>query len=282
MAKTAAVRARNYDSVKVLRGLVGQLEALRAAVHRLCADPAAGLLLERPTGVGEWRVRELLAELAVQLELLPRQAAQPVVPSAGAAGTAGMLTPAAWAAVVGRPGGQPDSAARALAAERFAGPPAEVAAAFDAAVDALFGVLADPGRRVVAVAGGSMTEADFLVTRLVVTVLSADDLATALELPDFPHDRFARASAVRLLADAFAQQHPGGAVELRIPPLAVVQAVAGPRHTRGTPPNVVEMAPPVWLRVATGRRDWAAAVAAAEVSASGERSDLGALLPVLR
>jgi hypothetical protein len=85
----------------------------------------------------------------------------------------------------------------------------------------------------------------------------------------------------RLLADAFADQVPGGAVELRIPPYAVVQAVPGPRHTRGTPPNVVETDPLTWIRLATGRTDWASAVDGFAVAASGERSDLGGYLPVM-
>jgi len=126
------------------------------------------------------------------------------------------------------------------------------------------------------------------------TVVHADDLAAALaaacpELcpdPDaFPHDRRALAAVTRLLADSLAVQAPGGAVELRIPPFAVVQCVPGPRHTRGTPPNVVETTALPWIRLATGRVGWAEATGAegnvAQLTASGERSDLSALLPVM-
>ncbi len=66
-----------------------------------------------------------------------------------------------------------------------------------------------------------------------------------------------------------------------MPPFAVVQCVEGPKHTRGTPPNVVETDPLTWLRLATGRTTWAEALDAAAVSASGERADIGDLLPVL-
>ena len=98
---------------------------------------------------------------------------------------------------------------------------------------------------------------------------------------ELPPDRQALAAATRLLADALAAQAPGGAVELRIPPFAVVQCVAGPRHTRGTPPNVVETAPLPWIRLATGRAAWAELLDVAQLTASGERSDLSSLLPVM-
>ena len=69
---------------------------------------------------------------------------------------------------------------------------------------------------------------------------------------------------------------------MRVPPFAVVQCVEGPRHTRGTPPNVVETSPLTWVRLATGREEWARAREEGAVTASGERADLGGLLPVLR
>ena len=68
---------------------------------------------------------------------------------------------------------------------------------------------------------------------------------------------------------------------MRIPPYAVVQCVEGPRHTRGTPPNVVETDPLTWIRLAAGRTTWADAVQQAKVAASGERADLAALLPLM-
>jgi hypothetical protein len=83
--------------------------------------------------------------------------------------------------------------------------------------------------------------------------------------------------ATRLLAEILAAQAPGRSVELRVPPYVAVQAVAGPRHTRGTPPNVVETDPLTWIRLATGRIAWTDA----PVQASGQRADLSAHLPVL-
>ncbi|MFP3713714.1 sterol carrier family protein [Puerhibacterium sp. TATVAM-FAB25] len=87
-------------------------------------------------------------------------------------------------------------------------------------------------------------------------------------------------TAVRFTLEELADVAPGNAVEVRVPPAGAVQAVAGPRHTRGTPPNVVETDVETWLALATGRRSWADAVAAGRVNASGERADLSALLPL--
>ena len=74
---------------------------------------------------------------------------------------------------------------------------------------------------------------------------------------------------------------PGGAVEIRVPPFAVAQCVAGTRHTRGTPPAVVELDAATWIQLATGELQWQAAERDARLRASGERSDLSALLPLL-
>lgn len=73
---------------------------------------------------------------------------------------------------------------------------------------------------------------------------------------------------------------PGNSVEVRVPPYAAVQCVAGSRHTRGTPPAVVETDPLTWLAMARGMLSWADARAQGRVSASGERSDLGGFLPL--
>jgi hypothetical protein len=75
---------------------------------------------------------------------------------------------------------------------------------------------------------------------------------------------------------------PGGAVEVRVPPYAVAQCVEGTRHTRGTPPAVVEVDPVTWIALAVGDLDWHEAERDARLSASGERSDLSPLLPLLR
>lgn len=74
---------------------------------------------------------------------------------------------------------------------------------------------------------------------------------------------------------------PGGAVEVRVPPYAVAQCVEGTRHTRGTPPAVVETDAATWISLATGELDWTDAERDGRVRASGERSDLSSLLPLL-
>ena len=69
---------------------------------------------------------------------------------------------------------------------------------------------------------------------------------------------------------------PGSSVEVRVPPFAAVQVIAGQRHTRGTPPAVVETDPATWIALARGRLAWADA----SVRASGERSNLSDFLPL--
>ena len=72
---------------------------------------------------------------------------------------------------------------------------------------------------------------------------------------------------------------PGNSVEVRVPPFGVTQCIPGPRHTRGTPPNVVETDASTWLSLVTGRLSWADALADGAVQASGQRADLSGLLP---
>lgn len=85
-----------------------------------------------------------------------------------------------------------------------------------------------------------------------------------------------RAATKHLLA-VLTLRHPGNSVEVRILPFAAVQCLAGSRHTRGTPPAVVEMTAETWIDVARGRLAWSDA----KISASGERSDLSALMPLV-
>ncbi|MBM0225657.1 hypothetical protein JNW87_08920 [Micromonospora sp. ATA51] len=86
--------------------------------------------------------------------------------------------------------------------------------------------------------------------------------------------------AVRTLLAVLAERAPGRSVEVRVPPYGAVQCVAGPRHTRGTPPNVVEMDPATWLALATGRLGWSEAVTEGRVRTSGIRADLSGHLPL--
>lgn len=117
--------------------------------------------------------------------------------------------------------------------------------------------------------------------------IPADELRAALEPVrawlDGEADQPPRSvvgAAVKTTARWLAQQVPGRSVELRVPPHVAVQFVEGPRHTRGTPPNVVETDAATWLRMASGRLTWADAVAAGSVSASGNRADLAQHLPL--
>ncbi len=113
-------------------------------------------------------------------------------------------------------------------------------------------------------------------------VLGAACLAAVLAARDSgaePH-RAALRAAVRYSLDELGAKVPGRTVEVRVPPFAAVQCVPGPRHTRGTPPNVIETDPLTWLDLAAGRLEWAAAVAAGQVYTSGQRADLGDFLPL--
>ncbi len=92
--------------------------------------------------------------------------------------------------------------------------------------------------------------------------------------------RATRAAAVRFTLEELAAAHPGRTCEVRVPPFGVVQCLTGPRHTRGTPPNIVECDGDTWLGLATGRRLWDEAVADGSVRASGLRSELSAVLPL--
>ncbi|MBD8044567.1 hypothetical protein H9638_12190 [Arthrobacter sp. Sa2BUA2] len=93
-------------------------------------------------------------------------------------------------------------------------------------------------------------------------------------------DRATTATAVRYALEELAERVPGNSVEVRVPPFGVTQCIPGPRHTRGTPPNVVETDAATWLALVTGAQSWAGAVAAGKVSASGLRADLNECLPL--
>lgn len=93
-------------------------------------------------------------------------------------------------------------------------------------------------------------------------------------------DRTTVRDAVRALLADLARRAPGRSVEVRVPPYGAVACVSGPRHTRGTPPNVVEMDSITWIELATGRLGWAEATASGRVRASGTRSDISHYLPL--
>lgn len=104
-------------------------------------------------------------------------------------------------------------------------------------------------------------------------VLAPDELAAAREAGDL------RALTKHYLA-VLEQRAPGHSVEVRVPPYAAVQVIPGVRHTRGTPPAVVEMDAPTWIALAAGDLTWRDASDLGRVRASGERADLSPYLPL--
>jgi hypothetical protein len=120
---------------------------------------------------------------------------------------------------------------------------------------------------------------DYLITRATEGVVHGLDLPS----PVTP-DPTALRVTVRLLTGILGHRAAGRSVELRVPPYAAVQldlpGTPGPRHTRGTPPNVVEADPVAFVEVATGRLPWQDAVRDGRIRASGQRADLTALLPL--
>jgi len=88
------------------------------------------------------------------------------------------------------------------------------------------------------------------------------------------------ATAVRYCLQLLRQDAPGASVEVRVPPYGAAQVIPGPAHTRGTPPAVIEMTPEMWLTIATGADTYLDALSRGDISASGQRTDLTAWLPI--
>jgi hypothetical protein len=93
--------------------------------------------------------------------------------------------------------------------------------------------------------------------------------------------RDTRALAVRYTLQLLAERAEGNTVEVRVPPFGAVQCIEGPRHTRGTPPNVVETDAATWLALATGALGWTDGLATGRIHASGQRADLTDYLPIV-
>ena len=139
---------------------------------------------------------------------------------------------------------------------------------YDAAVAALLAQA--PGSPDAAGEPAAAGELDAVLWQLVEVVGAAED-----------PERGALKLATRHLAQTLATRHPGRSVEVRIPPYAAVQCLAGVRHTRGTPPATVEVQAHAFVQLCTGRLGWAEAVRDGRLRASGERSDLSQLLPLV-
>lgn len=104
-------------------------------------------------------------------------------------------------------------------------------------------------------------------------VLDRDALAAA-------HEAGATKLLVKHYLAVLETRAPGASVEVRVPPYAAIQAIPGVRHTRGTPPAVIETDGATWLALAIGALSWPDAVQSGKVRASGERTDLTAYLPL--
>ena len=93
-------------------------------------------------------------------------------------------------------------------------------------------------------------------------------------------DRNQMATAVRFILQEFARLAPGKSVEVRVPPHGAVQIVEGLGHTRGTPPNVIELDAGTLVALAVGDETWDAAIDRGVVRASGTRATLVDLVPL--
>lgn len=111
-------------------------------------------------------------------------------------------------------------------------------------------------------------------------IATAEGVAAVHAVSAGADDRATVATASRYLLEQLAEEAEGHTVEVRVPPFGAVQAIPGPRHTRGTPPNVVEMDAATWIALATGSLGWDDAVAALRVTASGQRATLADHLPL--
>ncbi|MET7574923.1 sterol carrier family protein [Streptomyces sp. NPDC005492] len=262
---TAKKRPRTYDPARTRAAVLAQFGNVREAVAALSPEQLA-----LPTRLGGWTVRELVAHIGMALTAIERALALPEPAKQDAV----LLD---WAFATSANSAAIDDFSRRLGREH---PDLDTYLA-DIERHLTEQLDAHPGTRLLATNVGALPLADYLVTRTVELVVHTDDLNAAVPGLDIPYDRQALAACTRLLADALAVKAPGGSTEVRIPPYAVVQCVEGPRHTRGTPPNVVETDPLTWLRLATGRTSWKDAVGEAKVSASGERADLRGLLPLM-
>jgi uncharacterized protein (TIGR03083 family) len=224
-----------------------------------------------PSVLSGWTVAELATHLTMALGAIPAALGdptpdKPITIDRYVAGYAGAATEILERDVTGAAGRDP----------------AEILAElYDRRAAAAAAIADPPPARAMRAPRGPVTPADFLVTRIIEMVVHADDLSRSL--PDrepVELDRTALRLVTQACADIIATRAPGRSLELRIPPYAAVQCVQGPRHTRGTPPNVVETDPLTWIRLAAGRQTWNDALTSGYVRASGERADLGGWLPL--
>jgi uncharacterized protein (TIGR03083 family) len=256
------VRAPSHEDA--LAGTRAQYALLAEAVADLPDDAFA-----KPTRLEGWDVAALVAHLT--------RGAQAVVNRAEstAAGTP-EIDALTYLSTMTR--GAEGTAARAVEAAKGQ-KPAALRAAFAAAVGAATSAEA-PLDATVPGEAGTIGFGEYLVTRCVESVVHALDLKAATGAPD-KVDPTALKVAVRALAALVERAAPGKAVEVRVPGHVAFQAIQGPKHTRGTPGNVVECDPAAFVEVASGRVKWGDAVARGTIRGSGPRSDLTDFLPVI-
>lgn len=256
-----------------------KLESVRAAyaaqqhnvVEWLTALPPEAW--EHRSRLGEWSVRELGFHVTDMTGIVVRALASGPI-RAKALTIAGYTS--AWPDAAAEIAQRDRDAAADLSRGDVLANASNARAALLAALDAVAG---DP---VVQARRGPLKLSDLMVTRVNELVVHSLDLSASVpQVEPVPLDRAALGMSVRMLAGILAERVPGHSVELRVPPYAAVQCVAGPRHTRGTPPNVVEVDAMTWVELATGRREWADALRDGRVRASGERADISEHLPVL-
>jgi uncharacterized protein (TIGR03083 family) len=253
-----------FDLDVVARGVVEQLRYFDEAVAALEPDD-----FTKPTRLGDWRVAQLVAHVG----------ASNIGPLlSGESASKAEFDVLDWARGCAPAATDVDDRARALSDEAR---PAELRALIGQTRASVESSLATPHPTfIVPARWGAIRLADYLATRCVELTVHSLDLGNAVGNA-VSLDRDAVGVAVRVLAHVLATTAPGRSVEVRVPPYIAVQVVEGPRHTRGTPGNVVETDAQTWLELATGRTTWAEAVGDGRVSASGERADLSMYLPML-
>jgi len=259
------VAARQYTSDQVVPVLQRTVDAVGEAIDGLTAEQLAGASV-----LSGWTVRDLTAHLVVVADSVCHIEPLPA--------NAGVLSVSEYLAGYADRAERIDSLTREAESE-LNDIPAAYRERWDDAL-ARLAAFADVDK--VLARRGAARLADLVITRVIELVVHADDLARSLpmlQLTDPPPD--AQRLVTRVLLDVLAARHPGRTLEVRIPPVAAVQCLPGPRHTRGTPPGVVETDPRTWVRLASGRLRWAQAVEEGLVAASGQRADLSSVLPLL-
>ena len=261
---------RRTDPAAAWAAYRGGHEALRAWLAGLAPEHWAG-----PSVLPGWTVTDLAAHVPLVAGAVT--ATEPA-PRGAAAGSLGAYL-ATYAAAAN------DQSERTLAIAAGAGRDKDrILAALDERFAAAAAVVDSRGLDdvVLTTRRAPARQGDFLLTRVIELAVHADDLARSVPAaapPAVPRDT--TRLAVRALLDVLADRAPGRSVEVRVAPFAAVQCIEGPRHTRGTPPNTVDLTPPLWLRLAAGRTTWSDEIAAGTVLASGRRADLSAHLPLL-